>query len=84
MRIFNDSESPVETQPNQVLGVFDSLNQKPLQMHRPKEKWDEEDLTTIGEGAVPLGTKKNLNDILEEIDIGAIPNDIKDRLIYTA
>ena len=44
---------------------FDSLNLEPLQMHRPKEKWDEEDLTTIRKGAVPLGTRKNLDDILK-------------------
>lgn len=43
-------------------------------MNRPKEKWDEEGLTTIGKRAVPLGTKTNLNDVLEEIEIGSIPN----------
>ena len=81
MRIFNDSDELLEIQPNQVIGVFSSLNQDPLQMHKPKEKWDEEDLTTIGKGAVPLGTRKYLNDILEEIDIGAVPTDVKNRLI---
>ena len=81
LRIFNSSDVPVEIQPNQVLGFFDSLNQEPLQMHRPREKWDEDDLTTIGKAAVPLGTRKNLDDILEEIDIGSVPTDIKDQLI---
>ena len=50
-------------------------------MHKPKQKLDKEKSTTIVEAAVPLGTKKNLENILKDYDIGGVPQDIKNRLI---
>lgn len=77
VRVYNCTSQAIQIQPNQVIGVFDSLNQEPLEFHKPREKWHDEDLTKIGEGAVPLGKTKDLSTVLEEIDIGAIPNHVK-------
>ena len=47
VKVYNSLLSQVEIQHNQVLEAFDSLNLEPLQIHLPKEKYDEENLTAI-------------------------------------
>ena len=81
LRDYNSSMDPTEIHPQEFLGVVDSLNQELLQMQRPWEKCDEEEVKIIGKGAVSLGTKKNQKDVLEEIEIGKVRNDIEDKLI---